>query len=171
MELVASKEKRNEPFVIIYGDDLRQAMKELSHSALKIFLVMSGVQDGRVWKLTEKIVGAETGMSEKSFRNAIKELREKKYIVGNVFYPVPQGDKIDRSAVFSTNKPITKAELEKELSKTAISLYLFCMVNGKVDEKSFCKLYNTYESVYSRAFDELVEKGYFEEAEIGFVTV
>lgn len=152
-------------------ESFKRAMKELSHSAFKLYCLLLQFNDDDIVDLRPNFAIEETGMSEKSFRNAIKELKEKKYIVGNVFYPAPQKDKIDRSAVFNTNKPITKAEIEKELSKTAIRLYLFCMANGKVDEKSFCKLYNTYESVYSRAFDELVAKGYFEEAEVGFVAV
>ena len=60
---------------------LMQAMRDLSHSALKIYLYLGGFRhtDGGIY-LSKQDVLSSTGLSEHSYFSAKKELKEKGYI-------------------------------------------------------------------------------------------
>ena len=77
---------------------LKTAMNDLSHSALKLYLYFGNYRDieGGIY-LSKQDALHSTGLSEKSYFSALKELKEKEYIIqdewytdGYVFYESPE---------------------------------------------------------------------------------
>lgn len=57
------------------------AMKELSANAYKLYMYFDLNQDGYLFALSYKAVHEATGMADKTYQRAIKELIEKEYLV------------------------------------------------------------------------------------------
>lgn len=76
----APKNKEN-PYSIYNNDAITKAQTTLSHSAFRMYIyfgTFKEMSDGL--NLSMKDATAKTGLSERSYRNAIKELEEAGYI-------------------------------------------------------------------------------------------
>lgn len=70
----------------IYKDDLLRATKELTHSGLKLYIYLLTNQEQYVGALSRKDVINKTGLSERSYTNAIRELEQKGLFVRTGLY-------------------------------------------------------------------------------------
>ena len=91
------------------------AAKELSDRAFKLYIRLNLHQDGHTYALSPVAIQADIGMSDKRYREAVKELTEKGYLVQNekhkslyVFYEFPQRD--DKRYQQKTKAPVNPAE-------------------------------------------------------------
>ena len=80
-------------------DATMSAAKELSDRAFKLYARLNLHQDGHVYALSPIAIQADIGMSDKRYREAVKELTDKGYLVQQekhkslyVFYEFPQRD-------------------------------------------------------------------------------
>lgn len=80
-------------------DATLSAAKELSDRAFKLYARMNLHQDGHIYALSPVAIHADIGMSDKRYREAVKELTDKGYLVQQekhkslyVFYEFPQRD-------------------------------------------------------------------------------
>lgn len=87
----------------IYGkcnvDATMSAAKELSDRAFKLYVRLNLHQDGHTYALSPVAIQADIGMSDKRYREAVKELTDKGFLVQQekykslfVFYEFPQRD-------------------------------------------------------------------------------
>jgi len=67
----------------IYKDDLLLACRTLNESELKIYLYLISNQDNYIGGLSRVNIMNETGISESSYKRAIKGLMDKHYLVYN----------------------------------------------------------------------------------------
>lgn len=87
------------PFLLIYQSNLKEAMKRLSGTGFKAYLMLAANADQYQTNYSPQYISAETGMCLDSARKALKELEEKGFlIVGESshydFYEEPQRKKI-----------------------------------------------------------------------------
>ena len=87
----------------IYGkcnvDATMSAAKELSDRAFKLYVRLNLHQDGHTYALSPVAIQGDIGMSDKRYREAVKELIDKGYLVQHdkhkslyIFYEYPQKD-------------------------------------------------------------------------------
>lgn len=77
-------------------ESFKRAMKELSHSAFKLYCLLLQFNDDDIIDLRPNFAIEETGVCEKSFRNGIKDLKEKGYIVNYTFYNSSQAEAVNK---------------------------------------------------------------------------
>ena len=116
----------NRPYLCCYSDTLYAAMKNLTHSAFKVYICLISNSNDYVLSYSPQHISDLTGLCVKTCRDGLKELIEKKYVViveGKqslyTFYERPQTQpaatetainndpiSIAHNALFSTTKPV-----------------------------------------------------------------
>lgn len=94
---------RQKPFLIAYQENLKYAMKSLSGTGFKVYMMLVFNTDNYRISFSPKFVSLETGISLDSARKALKELEEKKFIIAGEhlhydFYEEPQMMRINLKA-------------------------------------------------------------------------
>lgn len=80
-ENVVSSKKTGRLYLIAYQDNIKQAMKELSASAFKCYIVLIMAKDRFVFDYSPKYFSNEADISPDTARKALKELQEKNYLI------------------------------------------------------------------------------------------
>lgn len=65
----------------LFKKDIFDACKNLKDTTFKVYMYLASNQDGYVGGLSKVDVLAQTGISESSYKRAIKELEEKGYLL------------------------------------------------------------------------------------------
>lgn len=83
------KKKVVKDFLQIGNSEWKKAYKDLKASTFGLYLYLASNADGYDLALSQKAIEEDIGISESSYKRAVKELKEKNYLVekqGNVFY-------------------------------------------------------------------------------------
>ena len=103
---IHKRKQHKERFAIIDKEAAMYAMANLKDSTFKLWFYLSSQADNstkpqeELWALSRKHVLTYTNLSESSYKRAVKELEEKKYLIkvnGNIynFYEYVETDQID----------------------------------------------------------------------------
>lgn len=71
----------NNSYLLITHTAWQKAIKELSNVGFKLYMYMSKNSEGYEYDLSPSAVSKTVGMCKESYRKALKELKEKGYIV------------------------------------------------------------------------------------------
>lgn len=97
---------RNNLYACINIEALNKAVLDLKPSALKVWLYFAKNQDNYVFELSSIAVQNFCGISDKSYRESIKELVAKRYLIkrgeGNFydFYEIPKEPEMIKDGTF-----------------------------------------------------------------------
>lgn len=92
------KEDANDPNFSANKNDMLEAMRDLSSVAFALYMYLLSNQEGYVFGLSKTEVIAKTGISERSYTNAVAELEKKGYL----FYTKEQAsDGIEIAPVYN----------------------------------------------------------------------
>lgn len=70
-----------EAFLCAYEDNLMEAMKNLSHTAFKVYIVLLLNKDGFNLEYSPTYISYATGMCVETARKCLRELEEKNYVI------------------------------------------------------------------------------------------
>lgn len=76
-----AKNKNDVRLADIFKQDILAASRDLKDTTFKLYMYFVSNQDGFIGGLSKTDVIAQTGISESSYKRAIKELEEKKYFI------------------------------------------------------------------------------------------
>ena len=65
----------------IFKRDILEAMADLKGASFKLYMYILSNQDGYIFGLSQKDVANRAGIPESTYRTAVKELIDKKYLV------------------------------------------------------------------------------------------
>ena len=65
----------------IFKRDILEAMADLKGASFKLYMYILSNQDGYIFGLSQKDVANRAGLPEATYRTAVKELIDKKYLV------------------------------------------------------------------------------------------
>ena len=80
-ENATPKEGTNERFVIFDYETMMSAMRDLKPATFLVWIYLNANENGSEFALSRKDVMNQTGISSSSYNSAIKELKEKGYLI------------------------------------------------------------------------------------------
>ena len=78
---VASSKSTGRTYLIMYQDNIKQAMNELTASAFKCYLVLAMQKNRYVLDYSPSYISSVASVSMPTARKALKELQEKGYLI------------------------------------------------------------------------------------------
>lgn len=126
-EIVQRRTGKNSPYLIAYQENLKYAMRTLSGTGFKVYMMLVFNINKYRLDFSPKYVSLETGISMDSARKALKELEEEGFLV-----------KENKNLYYFYERPEKLGEKERSLSDES-SLSTLTELLGKLIEQEVDK--------------------------------